>query len=70
MEKYFCHANLTFCAVLKTNYNPNTGIEVVRGEMMAFGRLVLHLTCVNLPVLSTHANFNLRSVFHLLIYCW
>jgi len=39
---------LTFCAILKTNYNPNTGITVVHGEMMPFERLVLHLICANL----------------------
>jgi len=48
METDFCHVNLTFCTVLKTNCNPNAGIEVVHGEMMALGRLVLHSICVNL----------------------
>jgi len=48
MEIYFCHVNLTYYNALKTNYNPNPGIEVVHGKIMAFGRLALHLICVNL----------------------
>jgi len=43
MEIYFCHVNLTFCNVHNTNCNPNPGIEVAHGEMMAFRRLALHL---------------------------
>jgi len=31
---------------LKTNCNPNPGIEVVHGKMMPFRRLVLHFICV------------------------
>jgi len=48
MEISFCHVTLTFCNVLKTNCNPNPGIDVVHGKMMAFTRLALHLICVNL----------------------
>ena len=48
MEIYFCHVNLTFCNVLKTNCNPNPGIEVAHGKMIAFRRLALHLICMNL----------------------
>jgi len=48
MEIYFRHVNLTLCNVLKTNCNPNLGIEVVHGKMMALRRLALHLICVNL----------------------
>jgi len=48
MEIYFCHVNLTFSNVLKTNCDPNPGTEVVHGKIMAFRRLALHLICANL----------------------
>jgi len=48
METYFCHGNLAFCNVLKINCNPNPGIEVVHGKMMALRRLALHSICMNL----------------------
>ena len=43
MEIYCCHVNLTFCNVHNTNCNPNPGIEVAHGVMMAFRRLAPHL---------------------------
>jgi len=40
--------NLTFCDVLNTNYNPNPGIEVAHGEIMALRRLALQLVHLNI----------------------
>jgi len=48
MEIYFRYVDLTFCNVLKTNFNPNPGIEVVHGKMMAVRRLALHLILTNI----------------------
>jgi len=37
---------LTLCDVLKTNCNPNPGIEVVHGKTMPFRRHALHFISV------------------------